>query len=126
MPPQRGYLYFIDGKGTVTKAKLKRDLTVQDCPKGYVHRYDEICRKCGNKGVAVANVKVKQDPEAPVAREVLAEVIVKISDGVTKLLKSGLNRRAIVTLLRDSTGCNRSEIEAVLEGLETLARDYTR
>ncbi len=70
-------------------------------------------------------IKIKQPADKPVAREVLAEVIVKISEGMEKLLRSGLNRRAIVILLRDSTGCTKTDIEAVLEGLDTLARDYT-
>ncbi len=70
--------------------------------------------------------KVKQDADKPVEREVLAAAIVKISEGMQKLLRSGLNREAIVVLLRHSTGCGKADVEAVLEGLESLARDYAR
>lgn len=99
--------------------------TVQDCPKGYLHKTGEICRKCGRKGVAKKEQKVEKQ-NVQLDKETLADVIAKLSDGVDKLLRSGLNRRAIVVLLRDSTGCNKSDIERVLDGLQTLARDYAR
>lgn len=72
------------------------------------------------------SVVVTQDEENPVAQEVLADVIVKISDGMTKLLASGLNRKAIIVLLHDSTDQPKYRIEAVLDGLDSLRAAYTR
>lgn len=58
------------------------------------------------------------------SKETLAAAIVTISEGVTALLKSGLNRKAIVILLAASTGVTRQNINAVLDGLATLKKDY--
>lgn len=69
-------------------------------------------------------VKVTQDPDNPVTKEVLAENIVKISEGMTKLLASGLNRKAIVVLLKHSTGLGGGEINSVLDGLQQLRTNY--
>ena len=58
-------------------------------------------------------------------RETLAQAVVNISKGFDSLKRTGLNRRAIVILLRDSTGVSFSDINYVLNGLENLAKDYT-
>lgn len=112
------------------------NLTVQDCPKGYVHHANELCRKCGRKGVEKTKAQLKEESkmrksdtkksDATDDKPNLAEAISRIADGMQQLLKSGLNRRAIVVLLRDATGCNKTDIERVLDGLQTLARDYAR
>jgi hypothetical protein len=67
---------------------------------------------------------IESDP--PVGRAVLAQAIVDISKAATKLAASGINRRAIVILLSDSSGVGRHDVKAVLDGLETLAANYTR
>jgi hypothetical protein len=54
----------------------------------------------------------------------LAEAIVKISAGFEDLKKSGLNQKAIVVLLNDSTGIGKRDIERVLLGLHDLAKVY--
>lgn len=69
---------------------------------------------------------VKQDPEKPVEPEILAEAIVRISASMKKLTASGLNRRAIVTLIADGTNYGKGTIEKVLDSLDTLAKKYTR
>lgn len=71
-------------------------------------------------------VKVKQDPNAPVEREILAEAIVRMSKSVQALRSSGLNERAIVALLHDHCRLPKSDIERVLHSLDQLAKDYTR
>jgi hypothetical protein len=70
--------------------------------------------------------KVVQDAEAPVEREVLAQAIVDISISCKKLLKSGLNRKAIVALVNDDTKLGKGLVETVLLSLENLAKNYTR
>jgi hypothetical protein len=68
---------------------------------------------------------IAQDPEKPVEREVLATAITKISEGMQALLKSGLNRDAIIVLLHDRTRLPKSTLNTVLNGLAQLKRDYT-
>ncbi len=70
-------------------------------------------------------LNVRQDPEKPVEREVLAVAIVSISDAMNRLLRSGLNRRAIVALLYDFTKVPKRSIEDVLDGLDELKNKYT-
>jgi len=67
---------------------------------------------------------VQSDP--PVEKEVLAEAIVNISKGMTGLLKSGLNKRAITLLIQDHTGLNRGAITAVLDALPQLEKMYCK
>jgi hypothetical protein len=71
-------------------------------------------------------VKVTQDEQKPVEKEVLATAIVSISDAVKKLYDSGLNRRAVVALLADSTKLGKGTIETVLDSLLDLRKTYTK
>ena len=70
-------------------------------------------------------MQVQQNPEKPVEETVLAEHIVRISDALASLLKSGLNRDAIILLLRDRTRISKRDIEKVLKGLQDLKTAYT-
>jgi hypothetical protein len=72
------------------------------------------------------NVQVKQDPEEIIEKAVLAKAIVDISTAMKKLLASGLNRRAMVCLVHDSCSVGKPDIRAVLDSLESLAKDYCR
>ena len=78
-------------------------------------------------------VVIKQTEEAPVAVEVLAQAIISIDVAAKKLLNSGLNEKAIVTLLAASMpsgGYGNGKvagtvaIRAVLRGLADLRREY--
>lgn len=57
--------------------------------------------------------------------EIVAEAIVRISAGVDKLLASGLNRRALLVLLKDASGVPMDQIGRVLNALPQLASTYT-
>lgn len=59
-----------------------------------------------------------------VPRSVLAEAILKLSDGVKQIMESGLNKRAIWVLLVDSTGVPITQVRRVLDGIVDLKRDY--
>lgn len=74
---------------------------------------------------AKPEVVVTQDPDAPVPREVLALAIVRISAAIRQLATSGLNRKAIVLLVAESSHQSRTAVGAVLDALEDLRRDYT-
>lgn len=54
----------------------------------------------------------------------LADSVRKIEKGMKELNEAGLNRKAIVVLLAESTGVSRRDINAVLNGLETLGSEY--
>jgi hypothetical protein len=54
----------------------------------------------------------------------LAESVRKIEKGMKELNSAGLNRKAIVVLLAESTGVARRDINAVLNGLESLGAEY--
>ena len=56
----------------------------------------------------------------------LAEAVRQISAAMQRLLKSGLNKKAITVLLKHETGVPMGHINAVLAGLDNLARVYTR
>lgn len=63
-------------------------------------------------------------PVAPPEPEPLADVIRKLSEGIDRLLKSGLNRNAVVVLLRDATGVGKRDIMEVLDALASLSKRY--
>lgn len=62
--------------------------------------------------------------EPPIERAVLATAITDISNGVNALLKSGLNRQAIIVLVADKSKVSRRDIVTVLDALSSLKRDY--
>lgn len=55
----------------------------------------------------------------------LPEAIRKISAGLARLNSTGLNRKAVIVLLRHETGLGIGVIETVFDGLAELARKYT-
>lgn len=73
----------------------------------------------------------KSDPPPPVPKELtaddakrLAEAVRRIDAGMKALSSSGLNRRAIVTLLHDMTEVGKRDINTVLNGLENLGDTF--
>ena len=73
----------------------------------------------------MTNVKVtKSDP--PESKEILAEAVVKISDGFYALQRSGLNKRAIIVLLQAETRLSMKVIRTVLDALPRLKGWYCR
>ncbi len=81
-------------------------------------------------------VKITQDPEAPVAIEILAESIVSIAQGVKNMLAGPLTEKAIVLLITHAcpmTGGRFNKravsppvVRAVLEGIEALEHEYLK
>lgn len=71
------------------------------------------------------NVRVKKS-DPPETTEILADAIVRISDALTQLKESGLNRAAIVILIRSKTHLPKRDIEAVLDAQARLASWYCR
>lgn len=70
-------------------------------------------------------VKVKKS-DPPETTEILADSIVRISEALDKLYKSGVNRKAIVILIQAQTKLSRRDIEAVLDAQKRLAGWYCK
>lgn len=66
-------------------------------------------------------VKLSDPPESP---DLLAAAIIKVSEGFAALQKSGLNRAAIVVLVKDDTGIPKNTINKILNSLADLKRAY--
>ena len=75
----------------------------------------------------MAKVVVKQGEEE-VTKEVLADAIVAISQHFQKLLNSGLNRKAVVALLKDATAgrFTKGQIDDILQNLVNLRELYCK
>lgn len=81
-------------------------------------------------------ITVKQNPEAEVPIEVLAEAIKAIASGVQKLRSGKLRDRALFLLIQDAAGgygTNRNkkrlsvrDIEAVFNGINSLESSFLR
>jgi hypothetical protein len=69
---------------------------------------------------------VSTKPADAVQEQQLADVIRGVSKGMNALLKSGLNRKAIVVLLNDHTGIGKRDIDTVLRGLGQLELAYCK
>jgi hypothetical protein len=72
----------------------------------------------------MSKVTVRQQPDEPIAVEVIARAIIDISDAMKKLSTSGLKRRAIVALIHDHSGIGKRDIEIVLNNLESLRETW--
>lgn len=70
------------------------------------------------------SVNVVQDEDSPVSKEVLAKSIADISSAFRHLRISGLNRKAIVILVAHSTKLGQNTVDAVIDAVEQLKRDY--
>ncbi len=70
-------------------------------------------------------VKILQNPEEPIETEVLANHIVKISEGFKKLLNGGLRQETIVLLIHAHTNVGKPAIRDVLKTLPLLRQLYT-
>jgi hypothetical protein len=75
-------------------------------------------------GEKMNKITVKQQPDEPVAAEVIARAIIDISDSMKKLSTSGLKRKAVVALIHDHSGIRKGDIEIVLNNLEALRETW--
>lgn len=69
--------------------------------------------------------KAIEEQQLKHAREDFSVVLASIDREFKKLLASGLNRRAVIALLHDSTKLPRKTIEKVLIGITQLKDFYT-
>ena len=71
-------------------------------------------------------VIIEQDLEKPVEKKILAEAVLKISEGMGALLRAGLMPEDLISLIvrRCPTAITRTDVRAVLEAMDQLRRDY--
>lgn len=67
-------------------------------------------------------ITVKTNEEKPEPMEVLAQAIIDVADAFQKLRSGRLTQRAVILLIKDSTGLTQRDIEAVLVACENLKR----
>lgn len=65
-------------------------------------------------------------PSEPLAAEVIATEIQKISKAMEAIQNSKLKRRAIVALIQDQSKLPKRTIEIVLNNLEELEKDWCK
>jgi broad specificity phosphatase PhoE len=70
--------------------------------------------------MATEPVRLATPPEP----EPLADAIRKVSEGMQRLLRSGLNKNAVVVLLHDYCRVGKRDIEKVLDSLGKLEAAY--
>lgn len=79
--------------------------------------------------MAKERIKIKKDDENPEATELLAKSIIQIAEGIEKINKGRLTRRAIVVLLQDMVGSSKLskiQINLVLDNLPRLKAWYIK
>lgn len=76
--------------------------------------------------MAIQKAAIRNSEEQPVPTEIIAESIVKISKAAERMIASGLNRRALVTLIHElvPTGIGKREVAAVLDVLPQLEKMF--
>lgn len=73
---------------------------------------------------AKRRITVVNDPIEPVPDTLLAQSIVKMSDSLERLIKSGLNEHAILVLVSAETHISRRDVKLILDCLRDLRRLY--
>lgn len=73
---------------------------------------------------AAKKIEVVQNKDEPVPAKILAESIRRVADSNRQMRTAGLTRRAIVTLLHDSSKVSKTEIERILDSLDDLEKNY--
>ena len=65
-------------------------------------------------------IVVTQDPDQPIAAEILAKSITEIDKHFKTVMNAGLKRETLVALIHDSSGIAKGTIRIVLNNLEDL------
>lgn len=77
--------------------------------------------------MANKNKKKEETPEQKAQRELVEKIagnIQSLADAVRSLLNGPLNRRALVVLLASSAKMHQTQVQAVLNALETMDKDW--
>ena len=79
-------------------------------------------------------VQIRQDPEKPVAVDILANAIVAMAEGVRKLRAGPLNDKALTLLIQHAAPkpngykqpLTAKQIRAVFDGIDALESEYLK
>jgi hypothetical protein len=69
-------------------------------------------------------VVVQKEGEREVPAQIIAQSIVRIADAAKVMFNSGLNEKAIVLLISDSSGVGRRDVALVLNHIYYLKTTY--
>jgi hypothetical protein len=69
-------------------------------------------------------VTLKQNPEEPIAVEIIVKAIMDISENMRNVLSAGLTKEAIVTLVHAKSGVGKTDIRTVIDNLADLRKDW--
>jgi hypothetical protein len=69
-------------------------------------------------------IEIQQDPEAPIAAEVIAKAIIDIDASAKAILTAGLKYETIVTLIHDHSGLSKRDIRLVLNNLADMRQTW--
>jgi ribosome biogenesis GTPase A len=72
------------------------------------------------------NIKIVKNAEKPETTEILAEAVIRISENLERLQRSGLNQRAIEALVFDYTKVPKRDIKLILQSLAKMRGWYCR
>lgn len=73
----------------------------------------------------MSRTRIEVLPQPTVTKEMLSTAICKLSDSANELLASGINEKAILVLLADSSKMSKKSIKKVLDAMAQLRADYT-
>lgn len=73
----------------------------------------------------LSRLKSKSE-HAPLATEIIAESVLKISQGIKKIQAGRLNSKALDILVAHASGLGQREVRLVLDALESLEEKYLR
>ena len=71
-------------------------------------------------------IKIVKNAEKPEPTEILAEAVIRISENLERLYRSGLNQKAVLTLVHDYTKVPKRDVELVLSSLAKMKGWYCR
>jgi hypothetical protein len=69
-------------------------------------------------------IEIQQDPEAPIAAEVIAKAIIDIDASAKAILTAGLKYETIVTLIHDHSRLSKRDIRLVLNNLADMRQTW--
>lgn len=74
----------------------------------------------------IKTIKVITDEVNPVDLELIAEAIIRVSDGFEAIAKSKLNERAVVLMLHELSGVTKTDIKRILYHARQLKKEFTK
>lgn len=69
-------------------------------------------------------ITVMKDENDPIPPKIFQRAILDLAEGYKKFLNAGVKKETLCVLLKDQTAIPKSDIMRVLDGLESLRKDW--